>query len=69
MCQKPGRSFATRFEQGLDDGHFVVVAGRVDPVVAVFQFVAFVDEQRGVAAVVHDELRAFVAGMRERARA
>ena len=43
--------------------------GVLTQVAAVFEFVAFVNEQRGVAAVVHDELRAFVAGMRERARA
>ena len=33
---------------------------------AVFHLVALVQEQRGVAAVVHDELRAFAARMRER---
>ena len=31
------------------------------------EFVTFVNEQRRVAAVIHDELRAFVAGERERA--
>ena len=40
--------------------------GRVDPVAAVFHFVTLVEEQRGVAAVIDDQLRAFVAGMRER---
>ena len=28
-----------------------------------FELVAFVDQQRGVAAVVHDQLRALAAGM------
>jgi len=30
-----------------------------------FRFVTLVDEQGGIATVVHDELRAFVARMRE----
>src|SRR5208337_1727282 len=53
-------------EQGLDDGDFVVVAGRVDPIVAVFEFVTLMDKQGGVASVIHDELRTFVTRMRER---
>ncbi len=45
-------------EQVLDD-LFLVAAGRgVDPVGAVLHFIALVDEQRGVAAVIDDELRA-----------
>ena len=40
--------------------------GVFDPVIAVFEFVAFVDEQRHVAAVIDDEFRAFVAGERNR---
>ena len=35
--------------------------GRVDPVVAVFELVALVDQQRDVAAVIDDELRALAA--------
>ena len=56
------------FKQGLDDGHLVVVAGGVHPTVAVFQLVALVDEQGGVATVVHDQLRSHVAGVGERGR-
>ena len=40
--------------------------GRVDPVAALFHLVALVEQQRGVAAVVHDQFRAFAAGMRQR---
>ena len=61
-----GAFLGDAFQQVFDDGNFVAVAGGVDPVAAVFEFVTFVDEQRGVAAIVHDKLRAFVAGMRER---
>jgi hypothetical protein len=50
------------FEQVFDDLDFVVVGRGVDPVVAVFHFVAFVDEQGHVATVIDDELRSFVAG-------
>ncbi len=45
-------------DQVLDDLLFVVAAGGVDPVVAVFQLHTLVDEQRGIAAVVNDQLRA-----------
>ena len=44
-------------QQILDDLLFLVAGRRVDPVAAVFQLIAFVDEKRGVAAVVDDELR------------
>jgi hypothetical protein len=36
------------------------------PVAALLEFVALVDEQRDVAAVIDDELRALAAGMAER---
>ncbi len=49
------------FEEVFDDLHFVVVGGSLDPLVAVFHFVAFVDEEGDVATVIDDELRAFVA--------
>src|SRR6185437_9427027 len=57
--------FRDAFQERLDDGDFVVVAGRIDPIAAVFELVTFVDEQGGVAAVIDDELRAFVAGVGE----
>ena len=44
------------FEEVFDDLFFVVAAGGVDPIGAVFEFKAFVDEEGGVAAVVDDEL-------------
>ena len=34
----------------------------IHPVVAFFELVAFVDEERHVAAVIDDELRAFAVG-------
>ena len=40
--------------------------GVVDPLVAVFQLIALVDQQRHVAAVVHDQLRPLAALVRER---
>jgi hypothetical protein len=44
-----------------------LLLARVDPLVAVLKLIALVDEQRRVAAVVHDELRALSALVRERA--
>ena len=49
------------FEEVFDDLHFVVVRGGLDPLVAVLHFVALVDEEGDVAAVIDDELGAFVA--------
>ena len=40
--------------------------GVFDPVAAFFELVAFVDEQRHVAAVIDDELRAFAVRERDR---
>src|SRR6187402_1131976 len=48
-------------DQVLDDLLFVVAAGRVDPVAAVFELDTLVDEQGGIATVVDDELRAELA--------
>src|SRR5436190_23799452 len=61
-----GALFGATLEKVLDDFLFVAAAGSVHPVAAVFHFVAFVQEQRGVAAVVNDELRSFVTGMGQR---
>jgi hypothetical protein len=61
-----GTFFRDAFQKIFDDGDFMIVARRVDPVVAVLEFVAFMNQKRRIAAVVHDELRTFVAGMRER---
>ena len=46
-------------EQILDDLLFLACRCRFNPVAAFFELVAFVDEQRRVAAVIDDELRAF----------
>ena len=51
------------FQKVFDDLLFFVAGRGVDPVAAVFEFVAFVDEERGIAAVVDDELRSEAAGM------
>ena len=54
-----GLSRWTLLEQILDDLLFVAAARGVHPIAAFFEFVAFVDEQRDVAAVIDDELRTF----------
>ena len=43
----------------------LLVARRFRPVAAFFQFVAFVDEERHVAAVIDDELRTFAVRERD----
>ena len=50
----------------LDDLLFFVAGGAVDPVAAVFELIAFVDKQRGVAAIVDDQLGSEAARMAER---
>src|SRR6266540_1984556 len=63
---EPAGAFAAAFlEEILDDGDFLVVARGVDPVVAILHVMALVEEERGIAAVIDDELRAFHAGMGE----
>ncbi len=44
-------------EQVLDDLFFVAAGGSVDPVAAIFELIALVDQQRDVAAVVDHQLR------------
>ena len=46
-------------QQGLDDRFFVAAGGRINPLVAFFQLIALVDQQRHVATVVNDEFRTF----------
>jgi hypothetical protein len=53
-------------EEVLDDFDLVVVGGGVDPAVAVFEFVALVDEECRVAAVVHDEFGSEAVAVIER---
>ena len=43
-------------QQVLDDLFFVAAGRRVDPIAAVFEFIAFVDEKGDVAAVIDDQL-------------
>src|SRR5215475_11681004 len=58
---------ALNFEQQiLDDLLFPVCRFRLRPVAAFFQFVAFMNEQGCVAAIVDHELWAFAFGMRNR---
>jgi hypothetical protein len=61
-----GHSRREPLQQILDDVLFVAARGRVHPVAAVLQFVAFVDQQRGVAAIVHNQLRTLAACVAER---
>ena len=50
----------------LDDFLFVAARLAFDPVAAFFEFVAFVNEEGHVAAVIDHHLRAFAAGERKR---
>ena len=59
LCTFLSRSLIT-CSSWLPDGVF-------DPVAAFFELVAFVDEQRDVAAVIDDELRALAVRERDRA--
>ena len=52
-------------EEVFEDLFFAGFGGGVDPGVAFFHFVAFVEEEGGVSAVVHDELGALVARVAE----
>ncbi len=53
-------------QQILDDGLFMIVGGRVHPAVAVLKLIAFVDQQRCIAAIVNDQLRPQTALVAER---
>jgi hypothetical protein len=53
-------------EQVLDDLFLVAAALGVDPIGAILQLIAFVNQQRGVPAIVHDELGALAAGEGQR---
>src|ERR1043165_3147972 len=63
LGEPTGALFGAAFEQLFNDVFFVAGAGAVDPIAAALHFVAFVEQESGVAAVVHDELGAFVAGV------
>ena len=64
---EPARAFLCAFlEESFDDLFFARSTRRIDPIAAAFHFVAFVEEQGGVAAVIHDQLRSFAAGVCER---
>src|SRR5829696_5456122 len=53
-------------QQIFDDLFFFAPGRSVHPVDSVFEFVAFVDKQRRIAAIINDHLRSFAAGMAER---
>src|SRR5206468_12590731 len=55
-----------RLEQAFDYVLLMAAGRSVDPVAAFFQLVAFVNEERDVAAIVHHKLRTFAVGMAER---
>src|SRR6185369_6547076 len=56
-------------EEVLDDLLFLALGGSIDPAtVALLELDALVDEERGVAAVIDDELGAEAALVRERLR-
>ena len=62
-----GLLFRDAAEQRFDYGNFVAVAfALISPLGTLFELVAFVDEQGHVAAIVHDDLRTFVAGEQNR---
>ncbi len=65
FVEDAGLFFGDFFEEVFDDLFFVGGGGGVDPFVSVFHFVAFVDEECGIAAVVHDELGAEAAWVAE----
>ena len=62
LVEDTGLFLGDVLQEILDDLHLVVVRGRIDPLVAVFHFVALMNEEGHVATVIDDELRAFVAG-------
>ena len=54
-CQRCGSSAWTFFSRSLMTCSSWLLGRRVHPIAAVFELIAFVDEQRGVAAVVDDQ--------------
>ena len=60
-----GMRLRDALEEVLDDLFLVRTARAVHPLVALLELVALVNEERDVAAVVHDELRALVSGMND----
>ena len=63
VTEPAGPFFGAAFEKFLDDFLFVAAAGRVDPVAALLHFVALMQEQRSITAIINDELGPFVAGV------
>ena len=66
LGEPAGALFGATLEELLDDVLFVAAAGAVHPIAALLHLVALVQQQRGVAAVVHDQFRAFAARVRQR---
>jgi len=61
------RILALNFEQQIFDHLFFLVRGfGLCPIAAFLEFVTFVDEQRGVAAIIDHELWALAVRMRDR---
>ena len=66
LVEDEGISGVNFLEEILDDFLLMAFAGRVHPIVAFFEFIAFVQKERHVAAVIDDELRAFSFAVEDR---
>ncbi len=66
LVPEPGPFLVNAFEQVLDHLFLVIGALGVDPIAAVLQLVALVDQQRRVAPVVHYQLRAEIVAVGQR---
>src|SRR2546425_69208 len=62
-----GALLGDALEEVLDHLFFVTSPGAVDPVVAFFELVTFMEEKRGIPAVVDHQLRAEFTGVGDRA--
>src|ERR1044071_8632725 len=61
---EPARAFlCATLQELLDHLFFMTGARRIYPLAAMLHFVAFMKQQRGVAAIVNDELRTKAAGV------
>src|SRR5438034_3895639 len=65
LGEPAGALLRSTLDEFPDDVLLVAAARGVHPTASLLHFKAFVQEQGGVATVVHDKLRAFVSRMRE----
>ena len=66
LVENEGISAVDLLEEILDDFLLVASAWRVHPIVSFFELIAFVEQERHVAAVIDDELRAFAFAIQDR---